>query len=279
MIEYSKAHACGNDFLIVEQGTEGRGDDAQEASLAVALCARSTGVGADGVEFLTWTGERTGAIRLRNADGGIAEISGNGTRCVAAWMAHRKQGKPGERFVLTTDVGERVCVLEESDGVRMLLRTAMGVPTVARATVALDEDAVLVAGAIVSTGNPHFVIRVADESFEVSGLDWQTVGRAVCFHPQFPAQTNVEFVYVISPEEIAIRIFERGVGPTTSSGTGTCASAAASIALHGCAKALQVHAPGGMQSVTWTATDQQMELTGPAELIATGTAFLGATQR
>ncbi len=272
MIEYAKAHACGNDFLVVENAPDLSED--HERALAVALCARTTGVGADGVEFLRWTGDRSGQIRLRNSDGGVAEISGNGTRCVAAWMAYAKQAGPGERFTLLTDAGERTCALEQREGARMLLRSGMGVPSVERASVALDEDAILVEGAVVSTGNPHFVVRVEDRSFRAYGMDWQTLGRAICFHPQFPAQTNVEFVHVLSPGEIAIRIFERGVGPTTSSGTGTCASAAAAMLLHGCARSLQVHAPGGAQTVSWPGSDAEMELTGPAELIAIGRAFL-----
>ncbi len=275
MLQYAKAHACGNDFLVVERESDHASSDEAESALALALCARTTGVGADGVEFLRWTGERSGVIRLRNADGGIAEISGNGTRCVAAWMAYTKQAQPGERFTLATDAGERTCVLEAREGPRMRLCSAMGVPSIERAGVALDEDAVLVEGAIVSTGNPHFVIRVEDQSFEAHGMDWRTLGRAVCFRPRFPAQTNVEFVHVVSPGEIAIRIFERGVGPTSSSGTGTCASAAAAMLLYGCERSLQVHAPGGSQSVEWPSVQAEMQLTGPAELIATGTAFLG----
>ncbi|RRA47475.1 diaminopimelate epimerase [Acidipila sp. EB88] len=281
MLEYSKAHACGNDFLIVERaaGAAVAHDDPQEHALAVALCARTTGVGADGVEFLEWTGERSGTIRLRNADGGIAEISGNGTRCVAAWMAHRRQAEPGDAFKLQTDAGERVCFVEARDGAEMRLRSAMGIPLVERASVSLDEDAILVEGAVVSTGNPHFVIRVEDASFRAYGMDWETLGRAICFHPQFPAQTNVEFVHVRAPGEIAIRIFERGVGPTSSSGTGTCATAAASMLLHGCKRRLAVHAPGGMQTVSWPGDNVEMELTGPAVLIATGLAFMPGDNR
>ena len=276
MLKYAKAHACGNDFLIVERGTAlaSVADDESDRQLAIALCARTTGIGADGVEFLTWTGERSGTIRLRNADGGVAEISGNGTRCVAAWMAFTRQAQPGEQLTLTTDAGERTCVLEAHEGKRMQLRSSMGIPSVQQASVTLDEEGVLVEGAIVSTGNPHFVIRVEDEDFSVQGLDWQTLGRAICFHPQFPAQTNVEFVRVLSPSAIEIRIFERGVGPTTSSGTGTCAASAAAIRLHGCARQLAVHAPGGTQTVAWPSDNDEMELTGPAELIAIGTAFL-----
>ena len=275
MLPYAKAHACGNDFLIVEESPEETRPlpEHEERALAVALCARTTGVGADGVEFLRWTGERSGAIRLRNADGGIAEISGNGTRCVAAWMAHTRDAQTGERFTLQTDAGERVCVLEARHGRVMQLRTGMGVPSVAPCSLSLEGGRTVVEGAVVSTGNPHFVIRVDDDSFRSDGMDWQTLGRAVCFHSHFPAGTNVEFVHVRSPREIAIRIFERGVGPTASSGTGTCAAAAAAIAFHSCERSLRVHAPGGAQSVAWPAAELPMELTGPAVLIAVGSAF------
>lgn len=272
MLKYAKAHACGNDFLIVE--ATARLPEARERALAIALCARTTGVGADGVEFLAWTGERSGVLHLRNADGSVAEISGNGTRCVAAWMAFAKQAEPGEQFTLLTDAGERTCLLEAREDARMQMRTGMGVPTVEHAEVALDEDGILVEGAIVSTGNPHFVIRVDDDTFRAHGMDWQTLGRALCVHPRFPAQTNVEFVHMLAPGRIAIRIFERGVGPTTSSGTGTCASAAAAITLHGCESVLTVEAPGGTQTVAWPSATAEVELTGPAELISVGQAFL-----
>ncbi len=271
MLRYVKAHACGNDFLIVEMETES--ELPGEAELARKLCARTTGVGADGVEFLRRTGERAGAIRLRNAGGGTAEISGNGTRCVAAYMAHITGARPGAVYTLATDAGPRACVLVTRDAHRMTLQSAMGVPTVRRVSVALDEDALLIEGATVHTGNPHFVIRVPDESFCLNEAAWQALGQAISVHPDFPAQTNVEFVHVLSPREISIRIFERGVGPTSSSGTGTCASAAAAIALHGCARELLVHAPGGSQSIRWPSDQEEMELTGPAELICTGEWF------
>src|ERR1700721_2160377 len=110
MTRFAKAHACGNDFLIVE------GECDRE--LAVNLCARHTGVGADGVEFLTWTGEGSGRIRLANADGSIAEISGNGTRCVAAWMIRQKPAEAGAVIALETDAGLRSCRLVRADGPR-----------------------------------------------------------------------------------------------------------------------------------------------------------------
>ena len=265
MIRFVKAHACGNDFLIVE-GVEA------DADLAVRLCARNTGVGADGVEFLEWTGERSGRIRLLNTDGSVAEISGNGTRCVAAWIAYSKQLGPSDELTLRTDAGERVCRIIRSGGSRFEIASGMGLPAIEERTVTLGNER-SINGAVVSTGNPHFVIFVEDESFTVGGLSWQQTGKAICFHPDFPQQTNVEFVRIVGPGEVQIRIFERGVGPTSSSGTGTCASAAAAIALRGTSNSLRVTAPGGTQQVDWAGGNSELTLTGPAELIAFGEAF------
>lgn len=264
MIRFTKAHACGNDFLIVE----GECDPV----LAARLCARNTGVGADGVEFLEWGGERTGRIRLANADGSIAEISGNGTRCVAAWMARRKGVPVGESIVLETDAGGRECRLVNAEGHRFDFAAGMGVPVVEDKEITL-ADGTKIAGVSVSTGNPHFVIFVADGSFRVSARSWQEIGGELCGHAAFPDGTNVEFVHVVDTNKIEIRIFERGVGPTSSSGTGTCATAAATIARRGGSRNLLVCAPGGKQTVDWVGEAADIILTGPAELICTGEAW------
>ncbi len=260
-MRFAKAHACGNDFLIVEGPCN--------PELAKRLCERHTGIGADGVEFLEITGARSGRIRLANADGSIAEISGNGTRCVAAWMAHQSNAAPGDTFALETDAGRRVCTIVSVEKNRFQIAVGMGVPEVSQAQVTL-ADKTLVYGIHVSMGNPHFVIVVHDENFRAHSRGWQELGREVCFHKQFPQQTNVEFVRMIHAGEVEIRIFERGVGPTSSSGTGTCASAAAAIACCGAKSPLTVHAPGGSQCVEWAGTGSEMILTGPAELIAAG---------
>ncbi len=272
MIEFAKAHACGNDFLIVERQQI---HATNLAPLSRALCARTTGVGADGVEFLTLINEREGRIRLHNADGSVAEISGNGTRCVAAWMARRAGLAAGSDIHLETDAGMRVCRLERVRGSESLIVTGMGVPTVAQRTVRLADGSSVV-GAAVSTGNPHFVVMAEAESFTVAGRPWQELGAELCTHPDFPGNTNVEFVRRVTSDAIEIRIFERGVGPTSSSGTGTSASAAAMIALHGAAKRLLVRAPGGEQTVEWSA-GTEMLLTGPAVVIAAGQ-WLGEVQ-
>ncbi len=270
MIRFAKAHACGNDFLVVEDSELAGRDPAETAR---RLCLRTTGVGGDGVEFLTITGERSGRIRLHNADGSLAEISGNGTRCVAAWFAHTRGLGRSETVVLTTDAGERHCSIHAVQGAQYLISNGMGVPSVHLGTVRL-RDGLEVTGARVSTGNPHFVIFTEAADFTLAGRAWQAVGREICSHPDFPQQTNVEFVHVLAPDRIAIRIYERGVGPTSSSGTGTSATAAAAIRLRSAEKDLTVEAPGGAQQVEWSGGQSELILTGPAELIATGEAFL-----
>jgi diaminopimelate epimerase len=264
MKRFVKAHACGNDFLVMEADCN--------TELAVRLCARHTGVGADGVEFLEWTGERTGRIRLVNADGSIAEISGNGTRCAAAWMAYQKKVPVGESVILETDAGLRESRLMRAEGRRFEFAAGMGVPVVHDKEISL-ADGTKIAGVAVSTGNPHFVIFVDDGSFHAHGRSWQVLGYEICEHADFPDQTNVEFVRVIDTNNIEIRIFERGVGPTSSSGTGTCATAAATITTKGGSGHLVIRAPGGEQRVDWTSPDSEMMLTGPAELICTGEAW------
>ncbi|MGC1424879.1 MAG: diaminopimelate epimerase [Terracidiphilus sp.] len=274
MIPFAKAHACGNDFLIVTEDAAARRDWAE---LTRRLCARNTGVGADGIEFFAWTGSKSGRIRLHNADGSIAEISGNGTRCVAAWMSSMTGAKAGDELRIETDAGMRICRVNhvETDGVYSVeVTSGMGIPSASRKQVLL-ADGRTVDGIAISTGNPHFVIAVDDPGFSVAGSAWQEIGAKICVHPDFPHQTNVEFLRIVSPAEIEIRIFERGVGPTTSSGTGTSASATAAIAFHNCKSPLRVLAPGGAQTVSWHGTGSELELTGPATLIARGEAWCG----
>ena len=272
MIPFTKAHACGNDFLIV---TEEAAADYDRVNLTRRLCDRHTGVGADGIEFFAWTGPKSGRILLHNADGSIAEISGNGTRCVAAWVARERGFRPGDKVEITTDAGLRVCRVNalKTDGEFTVEVTAgMGAPVFAPRAVKL-VNGIAISGVDVSMGNPHFVIVVDDAEFAISGSTWQQIGAEICVHPDFPHQTNVEFLRIASPTEIEIRIFERGVGPTTSSGTGSSASATAALALNGCQSPLTVIAPGGAQTVEWDGPGTELKLTGPASLIAHGEAW------
>lgn len=274
MIPFTKAHACGNDFLIV---TEDAARGLDWAAVTRQLCARNTGIGADGIEFFAWTGPRSGRLRLHNADGSIAEISGNGTRCVAAWMAEALKAQPGDALEIATDAGPRIChvnAVNATGEFTVEVTTGMGIPSYAPRTVVLSGGLQIV-GVEVSTGNPHFVIVVDNAEFTVAGQWWQMIGTQICVHSDFPHQTNVEFVRIVNRGEIEIRIFERGVGPTTSSGTGSSASATAALALQGCVSPLRVVAPGGAQTVSWDGPGTELQLTGPAALVARGEAWYG----
>ena len=273
MIEFTKAHACGNDFLVVDAKQVGGRNLAQ---LSRKMCARTTGIGADGVEYLTQTGDREGRIHLYNADGSVAEISGNGTRCVAAWMAFQAGLHAGDEVRLETDAGVRIGRLESANGAEFQFTTGMGVPQVRRQRVQLDWS-MDVESAFVDMGNPQFIVMVKDDSFAVAGHTWQEVGAAICTHVDFPAGTNVEFVRRVAEDLIEIRIYERGVGPTSSSGTGTSASAAAMIALEGTPARLRVLAPGGEQVVEWPDRGAELQLTGPAVVVARGQWLAGET--
>jgi diaminopimelate epimerase len=274
VIPFTKAHACGNDFLIVTEEAAAGNDLAE---LTRRLCARNTGVGADGIEFFAWkpsdsSKRGSGRIRLYNADGSIAEISGNGTRCVAAWMAEQLDSQAGDDLAIETDAGLRVCHVNARNGCSVEVTTGMGVPEFKPHTLKL-VDGTEVVGVEVSTGNPHFVILVDQDDFNVAGRKWTSIGAEICVHKDFPNQTNVEFVRVVGEHEIQIRIFERGVGPTTSSGTGSSASATAVMALRRCISPVNVVAPGGPQTVTWSGPGTELKLTGPASLIASGEAW------
>jgi diaminopimelate epimerase len=261
-MDFVKAHACGNDFLILEEGVAQR----RHAELAKRLCSRNTSIGADGIEFLDRRGNGDFFLRLFNADGSEAELSGNGTRCVAAWLA---QSEGLKEVTLGTHGGKRACtVIDDADPV-YVIESEMGVPRVMARVLDLPGVG-LVQGAMVNVGNPHFVLFVESEDFSAHGMSWQELGGRISTSPMFAHGTNVEFVKVHSKSEIAFRIYERGCGPTTSSGTGTCASSAAAMALRDVDRELTAIAQGGPQRTVWASNDAVMRLTGPAEIICTG---------
>ncbi|SEG57034.1 diaminopimelate epimerase [Bryocella elongata] len=270
LISFVKAHARGNDFLVIEESAvESVLGHRQHAALARKLCSRNTSIGADGIEFVDRRADGSIFLRLFNADGSEAELSGNGTRCVAAWLA---QSEGIQEVDLGTHGGVRRCKLVRREGAEWWIESAMGVPRVMPRTIEIAGVDGPIAGAMVNVGNPHFVIFPEAEDFSSHGMTWQQLGAKIAVDPLFRFGTNVEFVRVKSAEEIEFRIFERGCGPTTSSGTGTCASSAAAIKLRGVARKLGAIAEGGGQSVEWPSDDAEMMLTGPAEIICTGEA-------
>jgi diaminopimelate epimerase len=255
-IAFTKASACGNDFLIVD----GAGIDDLSA-LSRRMCGRHNGIGADGVE---WTFPDTDAdvrVRLMNADGSEAEISGNGTRCVAAEICSRK-GK--EEVRVRTAAGVKTCRLIGRRDPTFEFESDMGKAEVG-GQLAIETMWLRAVGTQVSMGNPHFVIFV-DQFPE----GWQKQAALIQTQPQFPQGTNVEYVIVRGPNEIEIRLFERGVGETLSSGTGSCASAVAAIASQRVSSPVKAIAPGGAQTVRW---ENQVFLRGPATLVCRGEFF------
>ncbi len=268
-IRFVKAHANGNDFLIIEESLARR----RHAALARRLCARHTGIGADGIEFLDRRADGTFFLRLFNADGSEAELSGNGTRCVAAWLA-RTEGI--EEVALGTHGGMRRCRVVRREGEAWWIESGMGVPRVMPRRIEVEGVAGVIDGAMVNVGNPHYVIFVEREDFGSHGMNWQELGAKIAGDALFKFGTNVEFVRVLKNDEIGFRIYERGCGPTTSSGTGTCASAAAAMELRAAARKLSTFSEGGGQEVEWPDAQSEMLLLGPAEIVCVGEAELAA---
>ncbi len=257
-IPFVKAHACGNDFLIID----GRSAPSDLAHISLRICDRHQGVGADGVEWLFPDQEADIRARLFNADGSEAEISGNGTRCVAAYVCAEQKK---EKIVIRTDAGLKTCVLTARNESRYEFETAMGEPLVGEELsikVAFGE----VRGVPVSMGNPHYVVFVHEFPKE-----WQKQGAEIGRYPDFKQGMNVEFVTIQDEQNIGVRFYERGVGETQSSGTGSCASAVAAIATKKAKSAVHVHAPGGVQSVRW---EGEVFLRGPAQLVCRGEYFV-----
>jgi diaminopimelate epimerase len=254
LIPFVKASACGNDFLIID----GMHAPADLISFSRRICERHNGVGADGVEWLFPAQDADIRARLFNADGSEAEISGNGTRCVAAYLCAQN---PREQVTVRTGAGIRTCVLSSHGDNVFEFETAMGEPQVG------DEFPIKVAfgearGIPVSMGNPHFVVFVDDF---VPG--WQGDAAEIGKHHDLNYGINVEFVRVRDKENLDVRFYERGVGETQSSGTGSCAAAVASIFAKKAESPVRVHAPGGAQTVRW---ESQVFLRGPAQIICRG---------
>jgi diaminopimelate epimerase len=264
VIPFVKASACGNDFLLVDSlAIEGTLASADMAALTQRMCNRHEGVGADGVEWMYPHAAADVEIRLINADGSVAEISGNGTRCVAALIC-ADQGK--EKIAIQTGAGLKTCVLTARSESEYEFEAEMGEPVVG-AELAVKPDATAVRGSPVSIGNPHYVVFVP----EFSGT-WQHEAAHIQRSPEFTHGVNVELVAIDGKHDVRVRFFERGVGETQSSGTGSCAAAIAAMASGKAESPVRVHAPGGMQTVRKEGT--LVFLRGAARLVCRGEFFL-----
>ncbi|HUG43066.1 MAG TPA: diaminopimelate epimerase [Acidobacteriota bacterium] len=266
-----KYHCYGNDFLVVPDSTV---NTAVRPRLAREACHRKTGVGADGVIFLS-TGPEA-AIEILNRDGSSAGMSGNGLRCAAAQLVHQGEVS-GQTVAVETPAGMRTLWLLEVGKGKWTFETDMGeprfrseeIPFQSTPPVPLVKDYALNAdfGSLTITalnvGNPQcvvFVDRLPDNE-ELARL-----GSALERHPAFPEGSNVSFARVEGPGHLRIRIWERGVGPTESSGTGSCGAAVAAIWTGRAHTPVSVESDSGSQQVAW-ASGEPIKLVGDAELV------------
>jgi diaminopimelate epimerase len=257
-----KAHAYGNDFLLLADHQVPAGAD--RPRLAREVCERHRGVGADGLIVYShvWSkghANAGAAMDLLNSDGSYSEVSGNGVRCLAAWLAHEHELRAGGAIDVETDAGVKRLEVLAIDGRRYTFRAAMGQPEeLQRRTI--DVDGTPVDAVTLRVGNPQCVVLGPVTRERLHGI-----AAKLAVHPVFPHGSNVELASVEAPDRVRILIWERGVGPTEASGTGACASAVAAIAYGGAARDVQVTSPGGTQRVEWTG--EGIFLTGWAELV------------
>jgi diaminopimelate epimerase len=277
---FHKFQALGNDFLIVREPALRAVTDDFEA-FARRICDRHFGAGADGVELLLETPRVAGAdfeVRLFNADGGETPISGNGTRCVAAYLyLAGKWDKPEVR--IATGAGVKVVKPVDRCDNGFLFETEMGAPRFASDEIpvvlparldrvirqALDVDGERIEFTATSMGNPHCSVLVGD--FE--SVDWRAIGAKIETHAAFPERTNVEFIRVINRGEIEVRFWERGVGETLASGTGACGAAIAAMINDLTERKVKVITAAGGLIVEWRA-DGAVVQTGEARAVYRG---------
>lgn len=296
-MEFTKFHGYGNDYIVVETEQAagvGASDDAPDAFAGFVrrICERHYGAGADGVALVGAAEDGVAAdfrVRIFNPDGSEAAMSGNGTRCAAAYL-HFAERWTRDELRLSTRAGVKFYRLRERLGEgRYRFEAEIGKPVFASAAIpmltgeprefvrnyALEVTrGETVAVTALQMCNPNCCIFVPD--FE--SLDWRRIGRLIESHAQFPERTNVEFVRVRDRHSIEVRVWERGVGETLSSGTGACASAVAAAYNDLTDRRVRVEMPGGLLAVHWR-DDGEALLTGDAAFIYRGQWTTGETPR
>jgi diaminopimelate epimerase len=262
-IPYIKAHGAMNDFLLTWDEEAPRED---RPALARAICERHTGVGADGWLLVSRppAAEHHAAIVLYNSDGSVPEISGNGTRCAAAFLLYH--GLAATEVRIATGAGLKPLRLLERDGRRFVFEMNMGRVEVLERSFALPLAGGPREVALVNAGNPQCAVPVEDFDF-----DWRAMGAEIERHRHFPNRTNVSFFRRVDRHTIDVRFYERGAGETMSSGTGSTGAAAAAIARGAAESPVRVLTPAGALELR---LETEMFLTGPAEIAAEGHFFV-----
>ncbi len=275
-IRFTKAHGAKNDFLLTW-----RSDAPEEGypEIARAICDRYTGIGADGWMLVdpARDPDAEGSIELYNSDGSAPELSGNGTRCAAAFLIENRHAPA--RVRIRTGAGIKTLRLLERTGRAFQFEMNMGIPRI----IAVRFDLPLAGGTrdvtLVDVGNPQCAVPVDDFDF-----DWRSMGAEIERHPHFPNRTNVSFIRTVAADTVAahtidVRFFERGAGETNSSGTGSTGAAAAAVARGMAQSPVRVLTPAGpldlrFESAASSTQAAEAFLTGPAEIIGEGEFYL-----
>ena len=269
MIPFVKTHALGNDFLLVEQTSA---TPPNHPELAKRMCHRNFGIGADGLIFWTMQNDRF-KLRIFNCDGSEAECSGNGLRCAAAYLIE------SGRWPFTEISLETVSGMYRLRRIGRQYEADMGEPHLAPQEIPfippvpmdrvvnypVPANGELVAITACSTGNPHcsLFVDALNESYV------HKIGPLLERHPAFPNRTNVEFIHVLNHREIEVAFWERGVGVTYASGTGSCGATVASILNEKTGRQVTVHTKAGRLTVEWP-ENGRLKLTATANVVAEG---------
>ena len=265
-IPITKAHGAKNDFLFTWRQDAPDPDASDHAALARAICDRHTGIGADGWMLVdpACDADADGAIQLYNSDGSTAEMSGNGTRCAAAFLILHGHAAPAIR--VRTGAGVKNLRLLERRGLAFEFEMNMGRPEIIELSFPLPVREDVLDVTLLWVGNPQCAVPL--DSFD---LDWRAMGALLERHPHFPNRTNVSFVHTVDEHTIDVRFWERGAGETMSSGTGSTGAAAMAVARGWVRSPVRVLTPAGPIDLRFAG---DVYLTGPAEIVAQGEFFL-----
>ncbi len=252
-MQFSKWHALGNSYLVVEQPDAGPIDSERVRR----LCDVRTGIGSDGLVEVVSAAVGRVEIVIWNPDGSVAEMSGNGVRIAACWLMSETGTKAATVITSHREIG---VTLDASGRARADHGSVeIGDPA------SLDVSGEAVEFVPASVGNPHAVVRMA----ELERSDLLRLGPLLEVHPRFPNRTNVQLVHVDGRHDLSVLVWERGAGETASSGSSSVAAAATAVKQGWCSSPVTVHLPGG--ELTVEIEDDRAWLTGPAEAICRGT--------
>lgn len=274
-MRFTKMHGLGNDFVVVDMEEE-KDLPGNLPGLAVRVCDRHFGVGADGLVLIRSCKKADISMQILNSDGSEAEMCGNAIRCAAKYVYERGMIKKNLMEV-ETPAGVIVPELILDNGLVVDVRVDMGTPHLEREQIPMIGSVGRVINeplevgddlfhiTAVSMGNPHCVIFVSD----VEAIPLEKLGSEIETYPAFPNKTNVEFVQVINNEEVRMRVWERGAGLTMACGTGACATVVAAVLNGHTVRKVRVHLYTGALDIEWS-DNNRLYMTGPAEEVFAG---------